>query len=851
MLPHLKSQHDLAEPPQKSFSTIAERSPDHAYRPALSILTLPLAAVCAGLIFSERLSIDSNASLFHQLPGLILFLIIALVGAGTMSTMLFIRARKTKIVLLTLCALLAASAAGFNYWGGVNVDARGLANAPRTHASFTVTGDLRGSAVFSTSDGTITTSDGTRGSVRIQWGKDTTPLPQGMSFVAEYRFTPRAQKDAYLLEQGICGTVTVLEYEVTGFGTNPFGIINRFRAHNVALLKEIGGEGAALLSGVLLGNTEQLRGGQTEQSFRTTGLAHLIAVSGSHLVIIASLCGWVLSKLPGKRAIEITLIIVMLCVYVILTGLHPSAIRAGVMSAVSYSAFFAQRRSHTPTALCVAAISMLLIHPPNAFSIGFWMSVSAVIGIALFLPLVQSWCLALYRDASSRVKAHVTSQKRNKQPGTCQGGCSVQSWLRTQLGKRRHVFRNGGTSLIQMCALTFTAQAATFPLSVSTFSLLPLISPLANLVTIPLITVLVGGGMIALCLGIIVPAVGHALLQILCGLGDVVSGIAFCFTRLPFSCIPLNMELVPVLIVTLVSATFLYCVWPRPHSRVRIKLLITIALLPAAILVAAPYFQPPQIIMLSVGQGDCFIIREGSHTVMIDTGPSQTALVKALARHGITHLDALVITHLDADHCGAMQALLGVVQVDRVLFAADLPISQSSHQALTMAQTLAGADGVCSLYLGDYIRLSTHLSFEVVGPDHVVTEGENADSVCLLLSYDVENDGIPEHDALFTGDAESPQLAQMIEGGRIHSCEILKLGHHGSRISIRPEQVEYLGVQIALISAGVNNRYGHPSTEALAALHTTDATVFRTDQDGDVILTFTPTAMRVQCVSMG
>jgi competence protein ComEC len=357
--------------------------------------------------------------------------------------------------------------------------------------------------------------------------------------------------------------------------------------------------------------------------------------------------------------------------------------------------------------------------------------------------------------------------------------------------------------------------------------------------------------MIALCARLVAPPLAQALLQALCGLGEVVSWLAACFARAPFACIPLSAELIPVSVVFIALAALVYVVWPPPRVRSAVAVLIATVLVFTAVFVVAPRCTPPQLIMLDVGQGDCFVVREGSHALMVDTGPSAGALMRALGRHGITHLDALVITHLDADHCGALQALQGVVQVDKVLFAADLPKTQPQHQALVAARRLVGAKGLVAVRLGDCIRLSRQLSFQVVGPPKAVTQGENADSVCLMLLYDTEADGIAEHEVLLTGDAESAELRQMIDAQVITQCEILKLGHHGSKTSVTSEQLSVLQVHTALISVGAYNRYGHPSTEALEALQASGVSVFRTDENGDVVLTFSATDLRARCGTMG
>ena len=834
-------------------------------RPALPLLLLPLAALFLGLLFGESLSLelgdlgtlggawlikntatlfkgvcetffnDSSVSLAIRTTTAI---VLSLTAMSALLAILFVRKRQPLITILTLSALLAGLAVGLRYWSDIVDNSALLATADHVGASVKIISDPRIGSFSSTQIAEIQSRDGSQGVVQIRWQSNQEPLAQGMQFIADFSFSAIRAKDTYLFEQGICGTVTVSNYTQPIFRKDLIGSIDSFRTKNVEHIQSIGGDGAALLCGVLLGNTESLRNTDTEQAFRATGLSHLIAVSGSHLVVIASLLGWVLSKLPGRRSIEIVLIIVVLVFYVILTGMQPSAIRAAVMSGVASCSFFVKRRAHTPSALCTAAIAMLLIYPPNTFSIGFWLSVFAVFGITLFCPLVQSWIAVLTDTVWVRVKERVKAR--------------VIQRIKGGIKERRRRLRANirGKFPISALALTCTAQTATLPIAIPVFSVLPLISPVANLIVTPLITVMVGGGMLSLCAGELFPNVAHVMLLALCRLGDVASWLAALLAAVPFAAIPLFMKQIPAIAGALIVAGLLYYFWPRPTVQRALKLLVTIVLAVSVTCVVIPRFNQPQLIMLDVGQGDALVVREGNHAILVDTGPSGTALIQALARQHITHLDAVVITHLDFDHCGALGSMRGIISVDRVFFAVGLMEAQAHHEAVTAARALVGEDNMYSLKLYDVIKLSSHIQLEVVWPDRPVAGTANADSICLMMTFDNEGDGVPEHKVLLTGDAENPQLVSMLNAGLIESCDIIKIGHHGSRASITLEQITVLKVQIALISVGANNYYGHPTQETLAALLANDVTVLRTDINGDVIVSFNALALYIQCATM-
>ena len=134
---------------------------------------------------------------------------------------------------------------------------------------------------------------------------------------------------------------------------------------------------------------------------------------------------------------------------------------------------------------------------------------------------------------------------------------------------------------------------------------------------------------------------------------------------------------------------------------------------------------------------------------------------------------------------------------------------------------------------GDRIEIG---GFEarVVWPHRGSTLEGNAASLCVIADYDADGDGLTDVRTLFTGDAESGEISCIADEQNLGNIDILKVGHHGARNGTTSEIVQRLSPSIALISVGENNRYGHPSSEALDALESAQCDVFRTDIDGDV-----------------
>lgn len=227
-----------------------------------------------------------------------------------------------------------------------------------------------------------------------------------------------------------------------------------------------------------------------------------------------------------------------------------------------------------------------------------------------------------------------------------------------------------------------------------------------------------------------------------------------------------------------------------------------------------------QVTFIDVGQGDSILLTTPlkRHAYLIDTGGKlnfgqhkkttpQTDYITLpfLKAQGIRQLDGVFLSHQDADHIGDLAPLLNKLPVKRLYFAQGLEENQSFQKRLAAVKQLPA---MRPLIAGDVIQ-DRDLTFRVVHPAKP-GPGKNEDSLCLLVKAGPAN-------WLFTGDlgqaGEKDLLKQKMQ------VDYLKLGHHGSKTASAPEFLRTLAPKQAFISAGVNNRYGHPHPETLATLH--------------------------------
>lgn len=242
-----------------------------------------------------------------------------------------------------------------------------------------------------------------------------------------------------------------------------------------------------------------------------------------------------------------------------------------------------------------------------------------------------------------------------------------------------------------------------------------------------------------------------------------------------------------------------------------------------------------RIYALNVGQGDSLLILSPQgKSVLIDAGPPDAGddVVAALRQHGVKQVDLAVATHPHADHIGGMKKVMDTLPVRKFLDSGQTYASATYERMLREIQE--NKIGFVKAVRGQTIELEPGVKLEVLNPGkqlftNVRTGGsvENANSVVLRLSYG-------NFAMVFTGDAEFETEAQIMNSGANISAQVLKIGHHGSRHATSGKFLETVRPQIAVISDGSSNDYGHPSQATLDRLKRGNIKTFRTDLNGEI-----------------
>ena len=396
------------------------------------------------------------------------------------------------------------------------------------------------------------------------------------------------------------------------------------------------------------------------------------------------------------------------------------------------------------------------------------------------------------------------------------------------------------------------------------FGTVPVLSPLANVVFVPLVSVVLLAGLVWCVLAPWAPPLAAAVLWVDQALSGVVCHAADGLASLGAVAPVVELGTAPLWTAGLVAAALVYAVWPSPSPRVARRAFALVSAVATAAFVVVVVWPVERMVVLDIGQGDAILLQSGGAAVLVDTGPDD-AVLAALARQHVWKLDAVVITHTDLDHAGGLAELVGHVGVDRVVFAQgvwDKLVQESSDLVGVVQEGLRAQVG--QVGAGDMLQ-ARNLTLSVLWPDGPVAGDENVDSIVMLAAWgnalasstaadsagnpgDVSQaSGAPTMTALLTGDAESEVVAPLIERGSLGHVDVLKVGHHGSAVSTTPEMVRGLSAYVGVASAGKDNSYGHPRRECVDAVLEGGARFVCTATAGDV--TFCPQvdAIRVSC----
>ena len=388
------------------------------------------------------------------------------------------------------------------------------------------------------------------------------------------------------------------------------------------------------------------------------------------------------------------------------------------------------------------------------------------------------------------------------------------------------------TGIAGMLSVTLCSQLATLPITIPAFGTFSLIAPLANAVIGPVVSVLLAVSVVLVPCSI-VPLLRPWVLIVPMLAARCALFFEQLFAAIPGASVSVPPDSIWIYLVPLSLAVLLVW-WPRPRARPMAAGLLCLALAAVVPYVYWDRFAPPSVTILDVGQADAILIRQGGAVALVDCGLDER-VVTALVRNNVHHIDAVFVTHWDEDHWGGLPDVLERFSVGTIVVPAnaleDAPAEVSNRSGVEYRQVRRG----------DAVDIGAFRA-RVMWPFESVDGEGNEDSLVLLLSYAQEGKSLR---MLLTGDAELDQEREFAQ--EVGDIDVLKLGHHGSKVSVDGELLDVLRPELSIASAGEGNRYGHPSDACVDAVREAGGAFACTIERGDITITPTTKGFAMRC----
>ena len=576
----------------------------------------------------------------------------------------------------------------------------------------------------------------------------------------------------YLNSQKIYGSIFVDKYYIRDI--NNFNLIYYLQDEiYMSLSRLFPKDEMGLILGMMIGETKDISE-DVMNSFRETGITHLVAVSGSNVMYVLVLVQFLFNKVIGKKNTYFVSII-FLIIFMLVSGASSSVIRATIMAILTIVANIFYLKSDTISNISLSALILMIINPLIIYDVGFVLSFGGTIGIVLLS------------------------------------------------GDFEKIFLKFG-KISDTLSVTCSAQIILAPIMMYYFNTFSILSILTNLIVVPIsgsITIL---GFIVFVISKIYFPLARILANCLYTLASFTIWVSQIFSKVPFSTIK-------VFTPNIVEIIFFYFIIfyligrfkiktdrynfisPNASKNFKKRMKISIVLIILLVSIELIYYNFPKnyidIRCIDVGQGDAILVKTNKNkNILIDGGGSMTydvgenILVPYLLDMRTTHIDAIFSSHSDEDHLNGILSAIENFSVGKI-FIAKNAYGYDELYKLAKAKSIE----ICEVTKDDVIKIDDAI-FKIIAPDRSIDDKDvNAYSLVFKLIYG-------DRSMLFTGDINQDTELKL----QNVKSDILKVAHHGSNTSSGLAFLYKVKPKVSIIQVGKNNKYGHPNEEVLKRL---------------------------------
>ena len=553
----------------------------------------------------------------------------------------------------------------------------------------------------------------------------------------------------------------------------------------------------AILVGMLFGGYGGIPR-EVVADFATTGIVHILSVSGSHIALVVGVITVLGKGLLGRFTFGNRIIPVFaalfVTLYAIFCGLTPPVLRSLIMGLIGLGAICLEREKDAAVALCLSVLGMLIYQPSLIYDLSFQLSFSSTAGL-VFLNAKTVKLLSF-----------------------------IPLWLARPL------------------AVTIAAQIGVLPFIAWYFNSFSLSSFVANLIIVPIIEWIVIVGLFGAFSSLVIGFVGNLCLVMCSFMISLVLQLTEWLAAMPAAkfyvpSIGLVGSAIYYLLLSwvygykpqnILSLRETFQKWPQKSAVVVLVLIL-------CIIVYSVYPAPLSVHFIDVGQGDAaLIMTPHGRAILVDTGGTvgeatdfdigYRVLLPYLRHYGILEIDYLFLTHGHHDHAGGAAGIAKEVPIKTII------LSRENYTQAVVDLIQAAPNSIrIAAYKGQKMEIDG-VVIKILHADVGVNRGHSSNEVSSVVQV-----SYGKYSFLFTGDLPVQGEEDMIQSGNDISSVVLKVGHHGARSSSTVEFLKAVDPKYAVISVGRNNSFGHPHEDTIHRLLAQHSKIYRTDQHGAIV----------------